>query len=403
MALNPTYSAGTVSVSAGSAIVNGDGTLFVAGGLRAGDVFERDGLSVTLAETPDSNTQLMLVKPWPGVTGSGAYEVRYTSDASRVIGGAREVISAFDALREIGDGSYSSYAAAQAAASTLPSSVRKISATVGGKLFEWVRDASGPSLGGGWSSASPLTPGPLNIIAHRGGINVNAQNTMPALTGCLSWANTVETDVITSSDGVLRLFHDDSLTPLTDGAGIAIQQTSAQLDALRFPALAGTPMHDIVRIPYFSEFMKWAADNDVEVWPEIKAFRSGADIPLFISAVSAVSHWEKTVLASFSLSVTETVLGSDARIKCGYLRGSGSLSDIQTNIRTLAAYPDRAFLIIEFGAVLSNPSIVEYCAKARVGLGVWTVNSDQSLQQLLRIGVRNIVTDLPLGRGSRYA
>lgn len=98
MALNPTYSVGTVSVSAGSAIVNGDGTLFVAGGLRAGDVFERDGLSVTLAETPDSNTQLTLVKPWPGVTGSGAYEVRYTSDASRVIGAARDIVARTETL-----------------------------------------------------------------------------------------------------------------------------------------------------------------------------------------------------------------------------------------------------------------------------------------------------------------
>ena len=37
MALNPTYSVGTISVSAGGTIVTGAGTLWMAGEVRAGD------------------------------------------------------------------------------------------------------------------------------------------------------------------------------------------------------------------------------------------------------------------------------------------------------------------------------------------------------------------------------
>lgn len=99
MPLTPTYSAGTVAVSAGSAIVTGTDTLFVPGEVRAGDVFERDGLSITIL-TVDTNDQVTLVKPWPGTTGSGNYEIRYTPDASRVIANTRQAITLFEQVKE---------------------------------------------------------------------------------------------------------------------------------------------------------------------------------------------------------------------------------------------------------------------------------------------------------------
>ncbi len=95
MPLNPTYSVGTVSVSAGGNIVTGIGTQFVAAGIQQGDVFECAGLTVTIGGV-ESATELTLVKPWPGsaVSGSG-YEVRYTPDASRVMAASRLAISEF--------------------------------------------------------------------------------------------------------------------------------------------------------------------------------------------------------------------------------------------------------------------------------------------------------------------
>ncbi|MBM3604279.1 MAG: hypothetical protein FJX25_05855 [Alphaproteobacteria bacterium] len=92
MPLISTYSVGTVTVSAGSAIVTGAGTSFVAGGLRSGDVFEMGGLSISI-QSVDSNTRLTLVKGWPGTSGNGAYEIRLTPDAARVLASSRELIT----------------------------------------------------------------------------------------------------------------------------------------------------------------------------------------------------------------------------------------------------------------------------------------------------------------------
>lgn len=63
------YTTGTVSVTAGSAIVTGSGTAWNLS-LVQGGLFSCDGLSVPILQV-DSDTQLTIAYPWPGTTGSG--------------------------------------------------------------------------------------------------------------------------------------------------------------------------------------------------------------------------------------------------------------------------------------------------------------------------------------------
>lgn len=96
MPLNPTYSAGTASVASGGTVVTGSGTLWLVAGVQAGDIFERAGLTATIASVT-SNTSLTLARPWPGGVASGsAYEIRYTPDATRVLASARQVVELLD-------------------------------------------------------------------------------------------------------------------------------------------------------------------------------------------------------------------------------------------------------------------------------------------------------------------
>lgn len=153
MPLNPTYSAGTVSVTAGGTTVTGNLTLWLAAGIREGDVFECRGLTATI-ENVNSSTSITLVRPWFGATVTGSeYEIRYIADASRVIGAARTVVERFEALQPVFDGAYASYANLLEVAPTLSPTVRAIEAVVDGQVARWVRDASGTALGGGWKAA----------------------------------------------------------------------------------------------------------------------------------------------------------------------------------------------------------------------------------------------------------
>lgn len=108
------YSAGTIAVSAAGTTVTGTGTLFVAGGIREGDVFWCAGLSVSVLSV-NSNTSLTLAFPWPGAAQSGAaYEVRFTSDAARVMS------STHDLIEELQNGNLGALASLVSAANKLP-------------------------------------------------------------------------------------------------------------------------------------------------------------------------------------------------------------------------------------------------------------------------------------------
>lgn len=80
------YVTGTVSVTAGSAVVTGDSTGWDTSGLVAG-VLGVDGLSVPVLSI-DSDISLTLAKPWPGPTASGKdYWITYdTEDGQQTVG-----------------------------------------------------------------------------------------------------------------------------------------------------------------------------------------------------------------------------------------------------------------------------------------------------------------------------
>ena len=64
---------------------------------------------------------------------------------------------------------HADYVAALAAATSAPTTQNRISAIVSGKLIEWVRQAGGPCLGGGWIPAGDVTP--LHFGAVGDGVN----------------------------------------------------------------------------------------------------------------------------------------------------------------------------------------------------------------------------------------
>ncbi len=76
------YSAGTVSVSNGSAVVIGTGTAWAVA-LVKGGMFSFAGSSIPIASV-ESDTSLTLAYPWPGTTAAGGYAIaRETSEAVR--------------------------------------------------------------------------------------------------------------------------------------------------------------------------------------------------------------------------------------------------------------------------------------------------------------------------------
>lgn len=245
MALTPTYSVGTVSVSAGGSIVTGSGTLFFASGARQGDVFEHAGLTVSI-ESVDSNVQITLSRPWPGPTVSGApYDIRYTPDAARVLAASRQAIAMFDEARPLLDGALPTFADAVSKAANA-STLRTIPAIVEGQLQEWVADPAGTALGGGWKAADKTT-----VRAFGGDLAAAHATGEPVDYGSKLWAGD-------ASSGYFNLYG-------------ASKYRTASYDRIQL-GLNGSPVNDPRPVYAVHKFTSADRSADASAWDQTAYF-----------------------------------------------------------------------------------------------------------------------------------
>ena len=102
--------------------------------------------------------------------------------------------------------------------------------------------------------------------AHRGASTYTPENTMLAFyTGMYMGANGIETDVQRTKDGVLVLFHDDTIDRMTNGTGKLADYTLAQLQALDITKNGLTD-----KIVVFEDFLQHFSFRDIVFAIELK-------------------------------------------------------------------------------------------------------------------------------------
>ena len=161
---------------------------------------------------------------------------------------------------------------------------------------------------------------PIEIIAHRSFHYVGVQNT-PLNDGIAMKYNiqSLETDVQVTSDGELVRYHDLTVDAKTDGAGAISSLTYAQVRALILDDVAGTLLSSRVKIARFDEFVKFAKSVGARIYPEIKAYRTLADIQLMIDVIEFYEYESMTVMQSFIIDDLVEVRRVNKTVGVGWL------------------------------------------------------------------------------------
>lgn len=236
----------------------------------------------------------------------------------------------------------------------------------------------------------------LELIAHRGFLDLFPQNTMPAFTSAVRrGAASLECDVSFSAENTAYIFHDATVDALTNGSGTFTALNDAYIDSLTLTELTGTIISD-TKIPTFEEFLDYASSAGVKVYVEIKAINSLANIDAMIALVEQYDMQENCVLASFSLSNLEYVRDNNKTIEIGYLGSGSSPSTYEPIIDSLSSI-GRAYLMWLDDSFLADPNIVKYARQKGVGVAAYTTNSNEKARQLMKVGVNKIVSDYTLG------
>lgn len=235
----------------------------------------------------------------------------------------------------------------------------------------------------------------MELIAHRGFRNSFPQNTMAAFSSAVRrGAQSLECDVQFSADGTAYVFHDTAVDALTNGTGNFSSLTDSYINSLKFTETSGTFL-DECSIPTFAQVLDYCKTAGLKLYPEIKGYRTSADIATFVSLITQYEMQLNVVIQSFIFSDLEAVRSYTSGMAVGYLGSSTTAATYQDYIERLSVLGN-AWLLWNYSSLLSVPAIKDYADTFGVQVGAWTVNDNYSAKRLMLQGIRHIMSDVQL-------
>ncbi len=230
-------------------------------------------------------------------------------------------------------------------------------------------------------------------MAHRGFSRDGLENSMAAFRAAVELGfRHLETDVHTTADGVLLLFHDETLDRVTDGRG--------RISELPAEAVARARIGGVEPIPLFEELA--TAFPDVRLNLDVKDWNS---VDALAAAIERYGLHDRVLIASFSDRRRRAVLKQLSRPAAG---SAGIVSNAlfvllgpvlpASLLRLTAGRALRGVQALQvpvsYGAVpVVTPGFVRRAHRHGLQVHVWTVNDPAEMHRLLDLGVDGIVTD----------
>lgn len=224
----------------------------------------------------------------------------------------------------------------------------------------------------------------MEITAHRGASKLYPENTMSAFRGAKELgADWIELDVQQTKDCQIVVSHDTNLKRVTDVNKNIIDLNYDEICKLD----AGSFFSDEFKgekIPLLEDVLKFAKENKIRLNIELKPIGKEIDFEKqVIELIKKYNFENMCVITSQTYSVLENTKKIDSNIKTVYVMSIaiGNITDLE--------YADA------FSVEASNvtDSLVSQVHNEGKELLVWTVNTEESINEMINMNVDNIITD----------
>ena len=218
-------------------------------------------------------------------------------------------------------------------------------------------------------------------VAHRGLFDNDKgipENSLPAFELAVKNDFAIETDVQASKDGVLVVFHDDTLKRMTGAEGRLSDYTFEELRALRL-------LNTDCQIPSFDEFLQ--AANGVNLVVEIKTHANIGEVEQKVydalkgyKGNYCIESFNPFIVRWFKLHAPEVIRGQLAFsfVNIGFSRFKRWLL---SNLR-LCNWNGSQFIAYDATTIKDNKAVARYAKK--IPIICWTVKSQKQYDELHR-------------------
>lgn len=225
------------------------------------------------------------------------------------------------------------------------------------------------------------------VVAHKGYSSMAPENTMDAfdLADQCENAGLIELDVWSSKDGIPVVLHNESIKAATGVSGMVYDYTYEELQKLPASYSMNTEDFPDARIPSLEEVIATYADS-TRLLIEIKGYKKDEELPAKIVALMEKYNCDQSsMIHSGDYAALREVKLCNPNIKCGLIQAiiTGDCYDLP--------YVD--FLSVEHSFI--SDEMIDQLHLRDKELYAWTVNGEDSVPQLTRLGVDGIITDYP--------
>ncbi|MFK4641340.1 glycerophosphodiester phosphodiesterase [Paenarthrobacter histidinolovorans] len=230
--------------------------------------------------------------------------------------------------------------------------------------------------------------GPL-ALAHRGFSREGLENSMAAFKAAVELGTVhLETDVHTTSDDVLLVFHDSSLDRVTDSTGRISELTAAEVARARIGG--------VEPVPTFDELVMSLPDArlnlDVKDWNSVVALASAIErhgVHNRVLVTSFSDRRRRAVLRRLSRRVASSAGSSLTAlfVLLGPVLPAGLARRLLTGV-------DVFQVPVRYGRLpVVTAGFIRRAHRVGRQVHVWTINDPAEMERLLDLGVDGIVSD----------
>lgn len=236
-------------------------------------------------------------------------------------------------------------------------------------------------------------------FAHRGA-DTSRENTLAAFRHAVERGyGYLELDVRTSSDGVLVVFHDETLDRNTTGTGRLSEHTWAQLSRVRVndPANPDRP-----EAPDGEPLLRF--EDLLAAWPDVRLnvdLKDDAAADAIVPLLRRYDAWDRVLVASFHDARRRRFTRAAGRriaMSGGWLAIAALVVAAPVGLTRFVgrrlAHVDCVQVPVRQGPVhVVTPRFVSRCQAAGLQVHVWVVDDPAEMERLLALGVDGLMTD----------
>ncbi|WP_058304554.1 glycerophosphodiester phosphodiesterase [Gorillibacterium timonense] len=227
------------------------------------------------------------------------------------------------------------------------------------------------------------------IFAHRGAAGNAPENTMAAFRLAVEQgADGIELDIQMSKDGELIVIHDETLDRTTDGTGLVVARTAAELRELN--AAKQMPEYPVERLPFLREVLEFLQPTALELNIELKngiILYEGMEEKV-IALVREYGMESRVIFSSFNHYSLVKLADLAPDIERGILYTAG-LYEPWNYARLMGASALHPYFYSVY------PEIVQGAHAAGVKVRPYTVDEEAVMKRMLACGVDGIITNYP--------